>query len=238
MTATIRAAAPHQPARRAAAPPEGDRRPFLLIEPHDLRRRERRDRARRLVLIVLDASGSMGAHERMAAAKGAVLTLLLDAYRRRDRVALIVFRGADAELVLPPTNSADLAEQRLRALPTGGRTPLAAALARCEETIRRTRAGEAVEPLIVLVSDMRPNVAPSGSSALAERGDPWRAALAAAERLRAAGYEGMVIDTEPPRSALGLGPRLAAALGAQYVKLERATAPAITRLIDDRRAAG
>lgn len=231
MTATIRAAAPHQPARRAAAPPEGDRRPFLLIEPHDLRRRERRDRARRLVLIVLDASGSMGAHERMAAAKGAVLTLLLDAYRRRDRVALIVFRGADAELVLPPTNSADLAEQRLRALPTGGRTPLAAALARCEETIRQTRAGEAVEPLIVLVSDMRPNVGPGG-------GDPWQAALAAAERLRAAGYEGVVIDTEPPRSALGLGPRLAAALGAQYVKLERATAPAITRLIDDRRAAG
>lgn len=231
MTATIRAAAPHQPARRTAAPPEGDRRPFLLIEPRDLCRRERRDRARRLVLIVLDASGSMGAHERMAAAKGAVLTLLLDAYRRRDRVALIVFRGADAELVLPPTNSADLAEQRLRALPTGGRTPLAAALARCEETIRQTRAGEAVEPLIVLVSDMRPNVGPGG-------GDPWPAALAAAERLRAAGYESVVIDTEPPRSALGLGPRLAAALGAQYVKLERATAPAITRLIDDRRAAG
>jgi magnesium chelatase subunit D len=231
LTATIRAAAPHQPARRgvAASPPEGDRRPFLLIEPRDLRRRERRDRARRLVLIALDASGSMGAHERMAAAKGAVLSLLLDAYRRRDRVALIVFRGTDAELVLPPTNSADLAEQRLRALPTGGRTPLATALARCEETIRQTRAGEAVEPLIVLVSDMRPNVGPGG-------GDPWQAALAAAERLRAAGYESVVIDTEPPRSALGLGPRLAAALGAQYVKLERATAPAIARLIDDRAA--
>ncbi len=232
LTATIRAAAPHQPARRAAVSPfERDGRPFLLLEPRDLHRRERHDRARRLVLIVLDASGSMGAQERMAATKGAVLALLLDAYRRRDRVALIVFRGADAELVLPPTNSADLAEQRLRTLPTGGRTPLAAALVRCEETLRRACAGEPVEPLIVLVSDVRPNVAPA-------RGDPWRAALAAAERLRAAGYEGVVIDTEPPRNALGLGPRLAKALGAQYIKLERATAATITRFIDGERAAG
>ncbi len=232
LAATIRAAAPHQVARRAAdAATERHGHPFLRLEPRDLRRRERRDRARRLILIVLDASGSMGAHERMAAAKGAVLTLLLDAYRRRDRVALIVFRGADAELVLPPTNSPDLAEQRLRALPTGGRTPLAAALSRCEETIRRTSTGEPVEPLIVLVSDVRPNVAPGG-------GDPWHAALAAATRLRAAGWDSVLIDTEPRRSALALGPRLAEALGAQYVRLERAAATAITRLIDDLQMAG
>ncbi len=173
----------------------------------------------------------MGARERMAAAKGAVLGLLLDAYRRRDRVGMIVFRGSDAELVLPPTNSVDLAEQRLRAVPTGGRTPLAAALHRCEETLRRAGRDEAVEPLIVLVSDVRPNSTPDGD-------DPWQATLAAAERLRAAGWQSVLIDTEPPRSALGLGPRLADALGAQYVKLERAAAAAITRLIADERAAG
>lgn len=228
LAATIRAAAPHQPARRAAA---ATAEPFLRIEPHDLRRRERRGRTRRLILIALDASGSMGAHERMAAAKGAVLSLLLDAYRRRDRVGMIIFRGGDAELVLPPTNSVDLAEQRLRAVPTGGRTPLAAALHRCEETLRRAGRDDAVEPLIVLVSDVRPNAAPAGT-------DPWRAALAAAERLRACGWHSVLIDTEPPRSALGLGPRLADALGARYVKLERAAAAAVTRLIADERAVG
>ena len=116
-----RGAVPARPPR-ATARPDG---PPILLEPGDLRQKVRETRLSNLILFVVDASGSMAARERMAAAKGAVLALLLDAYRKRDQVGLIAFRGRGAELLLPPTSSVDLAEARLRALPTGGRTPLA-----------------------------------------------------------------------------------------------------------------
>src|SRR5205807_6848552 len=118
LPATVRAAAVHQTERGRASGP-------LLLRGEDLRTPIRRDREGNLVLFVVDASGSMAARARMAAVKGAVLSLLLDAYQRRDQVGLIVFRGAGAELVLPLTGSVELAEAHLRALPAGGRTPLA-----------------------------------------------------------------------------------------------------------------
>ena len=117
------------------------------------------------MLLVVDASGSMGARRRMEAVKAAALSLLLDAYQRRDKVGLITFRGAEATLALPPTSSIDVAARRLRELPSGGRTPLAEGLLCAAETLRR----EAIRdprrrPLLVLVTDGR---ATSGPDAVA-----------------------------------------------------------------------
>ena len=144
-------------------------------------------------LFVVDASGSMAAHRRMAAAKGAIMSLLLDAYQRRDLVGLIAFRGAGAELVLAPTDSPDLASARLRALPSGGRTPLAAGLRLAHATIAARTS--ATRWLVVLVSDGRANVGAS---------DAHAEALAAASALRATGTDSLVVDTESGPLQLGL----------------------------------
>ena len=125
MDATLRAAAPHQRERLASA---GLSENVLLVEPWDIREKVRETKTGSLILFVVDASGSMGAQRRMVAVKGAVLSLLLDAYQRRDRVGLISFRGARVDLLLPPTSSVDLAELHLREMPTGGRTPLSRGL--------------------------------------------------------------------------------------------------------------
>ncbi|EFH31902.1 chelatase, partial [Streptomyces pristinaespiralis ATCC 25486] len=117
LAATVQAAAPHQRAR-------GRSGPGLVVRRDDMRQATREGREGNLVLFVVDASGSMAARKRMGAVKGAVLSLLLDAYQRRDKVGLITFRGKGAELALPPTSSVDAAAARLESLPTGGRTPL------------------------------------------------------------------------------------------------------------------
>ncbi|MFD9878723.1 magnesium chelatase subunit D family protein, partial [[Kitasatospora] papulosa] len=121
LAATVQAAAPHQRAR-------GRSGRGLVVRRDDLRQATREGREGNLVLFVVDASGSMAARQRMSAVKGAVMSLLLDAYQRRDKVGLVTFRGKDAEVALPPTSSVDAAAARLESLPTGGRTPLAAGL--------------------------------------------------------------------------------------------------------------
>src|SRR3954462_10164320 len=126
---TVLAAAPHQVAR-------GRTGAGLRLAREDLRQATLEGREGNLVLFVVDASGSMGSRARMGAVKGAVLSLLLDAYQRRDKVGLVTFRGADAEVALPPTWSVEAAAARLTDLPTGGRTPLAAGLLRAHETLR------------------------------------------------------------------------------------------------------
>ena len=129
-----------------------------------------------MILFAVDASGSMAARKRMAAAKQAVLSLLLDAYQKRDRVGLIAFRGSQAELLLPPTTSVDLAERRLQSLPTGGRTPLGHALQVGMLAFERHRANHPEDvPLLLVVSDGRANV-PVGS------GDPASRAAGAGRR--------------------------------------------------------
>lgn len=187
---------------------------MLRLRPEDLRERRRRGRTSSLVLFVVDASGSMGARDRMAATKSTVLGLLLDAYRKRDRVGLIAFRDRTAELILPPTNSVDLAERSLRFLPTGGRTPLAAGLALAAATLERAqRSPAALGPLLVLVSDGRANSALEGQS-------PWRAALAEAERVRKKGWPVLLLDSERGATGTGLTRALAAALCATHIPLE------------------
>ena len=149
--------------------------PAVLVEERDLREAVREQRAANLVVLVVDASGSMGADRRIAAAKGAVVSLLVDAYERRDRVALVTFREDEAQVVLRPTGSVEVAKARLEELRTGGRTPLAAGIETALEiALVATRSEH--KPLIVLVSDGRATSGPVGV-------DPFRAALEAAAKV-------------------------------------------------------
>ena len=210
LDATLRAAAPHQQSRRAAS----DSQNAVLIESWDIRDKVRESKSGSLVLFVVDASGSMGAQRRMVAVKGAVMSLLLDAYQRRDRVGLISFRGTKAELLLPPTNSVDLAQVHLQEMPTGGRTPLSAGLFKALEIIETERIKDRdVQPLLVVLSDGRGNVALGQDSPLDE-------AYAAAGIIGEEKVPSVVVDTESGFLRLGMVQAVAEAMGAQYLKLE------------------
>jgi len=210
LDATLRAAAPHQTGRRAASESAN----AVLIEPWDIRDKVRENKAGSLVLFVVDASGSMGAQRRMVAVKGAIMSLLLDAYQRRDRVGLISFRGTRAELLLPPTNSVDLAQVHLQDMPTGGRTPLSAGLFKALEVIETERIKDRdVLPLLVLLSDGRGNVAQGSDSPLDE-------ASGAAGIIGGDKIPSVVVDTESGFIKLGMVQPVAEAMGAQYLKLE------------------
>ncbi|WKX69681.1 putative cobaltochelatase [Streptomyces sp. XD-27] len=221
LSATVHAAAPHQRAR-------GRRGPGLVIRRDDLREAVREGREGNLVLFVVDASGSMAARKRMSAVKGAVLSLLLDAYQRRDKVGLITFRGSDAELALPPTSSVDAAAARLEKLPTGGRTPLAAGLLRAREVLRIERMRDpARRPLLVVVTDGR---ATGGRGAVARAGQ-------AAGLLAGEGVASVVVDCEAGPVRLGLAAELARGLGATALTLDELRADNVTALVRDVRTA-
>jgi magnesium chelatase subunit D len=199
LTATLTASAPHQ--RRRGRSGAG-----LVLERADLREHRREGRESNLVLFVVDASGSMAARRRMEAVKGAVLSLLLDAYQRRDKVGLVCFRGAGAELLLPPTSSVDAAARRLETMPAGGRTPLAAGLAEAHATLLRERLRDPLRrPLLVVVTDGRHTAG----------GEP----SVAAGNLRRDGIASIVVDCESGPVRLGLAAGLAQALGAEYLSL-------------------
>ncbi|WP_157251661.1 magnesium chelatase subunit D family protein [Nonomuraea typhae] len=198
VTATLLAAAPYQKER-------GRSGPGLLLRDGDLREVVREGRESNLVLFVVDASGSMAARRRMTVVKTAVLSLLLDAYQRRDKVGLVTFRGSTAEVALPPTSSVEAGAARLRRLPTGGRTPLAAGLIRAAEVLRVERMRDPDRrPLVVVVTDGRATAA----------GDVDRAA----GLLK--GVACVVVDCESGPVRLGLAVRLAARLGAEVVPLD------------------
>jgi magnesium chelatase subunit D len=215
--ATIRAAALRGAAEASPRPPQRERarvRESLRLTMPDVRQKVRETKLANLILFAVDASGSMAAMDRMAATKGAILSLLLDAYQKRDQVGLIVFRGRSGELLLPPTNSVDLAERQLRQLPTGGRTPLSHALQLGLLTIERhkTLHQESI-PLFVLISDGRPNVSLSGR-------DPVQEARELAAEFAGKRIHSVVIDTETAGLRLGLAESLASQMGAQYFRLE------------------
>ena len=199
--ATRRAADPSSPAGIVAA---------------DLREPVREARAGNLLVLAVDASGSMGAADRMAAVKGALLGLLVDAYQRRDRVALVTFRGDGAEVALAPTASVELARRRLDDLPTGGETPLAEGIRAAADLADRAGT-DTLRPLLVLVTDGR---------ATGGNGDAVEAALLEAAVVRHRGVPAVVVDVEDgsgPR--LGLAARLAEALDGQHLPLGALTAP-------------
>jgi magnesium chelatase subunit D len=211
LTATLRAAAPHQKAR-------GRTGSGVVLRSADLREAVREGREGNLVLFVVDASGSMAARSRMSAVKGAVLSLLTDAYQRRDKVALVSFRGSTADLVLPPTSSVDAAAIRLQSLPTGGRTPLSEGLLRAAEVLRveqvRDRARRA---LVVVVTDGRHTSGPAPE-------------LAAAHLARS-GAACVVIDCESGPVRLGLAAELGESLGGIALRLEELSADSLTRVV-------
>lgn len=171
LDATVRAAAPHQARRRAQARLDGREQgdQALRLERQDLRQKVRRRRTGTLIVFVVDASASMDAEQRMQATKGAVLSLLRDAYVRRDKVALVVFNGRIARVVLSPTASVDLAEERLQRLAVGGTTPLTHGLVAGLKVVRTERLRDAsVQPLMVLISDGRGNISLLGEEPLVE----------------------------------------------------------------------
>jgi len=190
--------------------------------PDDVRRAVREGREGNLVIFVVDASGSMAARDRLAAVGGATLSLLRDAYQRRDKVAVITFRGGDARLLLPPTSSAHIAGRRLARFDTGGKTPLAAGLLAARELIVRERARDAARrPLLVVLTDGRATGGP----------DPLGRSRTAAHRLLAEGAAAVVVDCETGYVRLGLARQLARQLGAPAVRLEQLHADQLTRAV-------
>ncbi|MFD3666354.1 putative cobaltochelatase [Streptomyces sp. NPDC058659] len=218
LTATVQAAAPHQRAR-------GRTGPGLVVRRDDLRQATREGREGNLVLFAVDASGSMAARQRMSAVKGAVLSLLLDAYQRRDKVGLITFRGRTADLALPPTSSVDAAAARLEKLPTGGRTPLSAGLLKAHDVLRIERLRDpSRRPLLVVVTDGRA----TGGGA-----DPVALAARAARLHAAEGTASVVVDCETGPVRLGLAGSLARELGGTAVTLDELRADSIAGLVRD-----
>ncbi|MBP9184645.1 MAG: magnesium chelatase subunit D [Fuscovulum sp.] len=220
LVATLRAAAPWQPLRRAEAPHRAGQ--MLLVDPTDLHIRRSKQLSDRLLIFAVDASGS-AAVARLAEAKGAVELLLAQAYSRRDHVALLTFRGQGAALILPPSRSLVATKQKLRGLPGGGGTPLAQGLQLALTTARQARR-RGLTPTIALLTDGRGNIALDGT---ADRALAEDQATQLARAIRAAGAPAVVIDvsTRPnPRLTT-----LAQAMGARYVALPRATA---SRLAD------
>jgi magnesium chelatase subunit D len=199
VAATVRAAA-----QRRQADPEG---PVVTVD--DLREPVRSRTVGRTVVVAVDASGSMGTHRRVAAATGAVLGLLADAYLRRDRVAMVTFRGDTAEVVLPPTASIELARTRLAELPTGGVTPLAEGIT-ASLAIARRAASDGWPPLLVLITDGRA----TGHRSALDRANE------AAEDVAAANFETVVIDAEDGATRLGLAEQMATTMGARHLRLD------------------
>jgi len=216
---TLAAAAPHQHAR-------GRRGPGLVLHGGDVRRAVREGRESNLVLFAVDASGSMAARARMSAVSGAVLSLLRDAYQRRDRVGLVTFRGTQAQVVLPPTSAVDAAAARLRSLRTGGRTPLAEGLLRSGRVLATERLRDpARRALLVVLTDGR-----------ATHGG-FDTALAAAALLRRHRVPSVVVDCESGPVRLGLSGRLADALDGACVQLAELSADAVAGVVRAARAA-
>ena len=221
--ATLRAAAPFQNRRKEEST---NQQTAILIEKSDLREKVRETKMGNLIMFIVDASGSMAAEERMSATKGAVLSLLLDAYQRRDRVGMIVFRKNSAEIVLPPTNCVELAQKYLTKLPTGGRTPLAHGLKLGMDAVKHTMRDDDI-PLLVLVSDGRANVGLSG-------GDPVEEAKRIAREIASEGIHSIAVDTERDFISFGLVKQISEAMGGKYLRLEElSAAPLATAVRND-----
>jgi Mg-chelatase subunit ChlD len=208
LDATLRAAAPFQPSRRAP----GGRR--VVLERQDLREKVRVRRTRNAVCFVVDASWSMAAEARMQATKAAVLSLLRDAYQRRDRVGLVSFGRDRATVLLPLTNSVELAQRRLAIMPSGGKTPLSRGLVVGYEMLARARLRDPeVLPLLVILTDGHANVAMTTLP-------PQQEAYRVADFIASQEIPAVVIDTELPNFYRGLARELAQHLAGSYFRLE------------------
>jgi len=223
LDATLRAAAPNQPRRKRTGL-------SLAVVSSDIREKVKVKATGRLILFLVDASGSMNSLLRMREAKAAVLSLLEEAYRKRDRVGLVSFRGDSAQVLLPPTNSVELANRSLAELPTGGKTPLAQGLVTAHQIVERELARDPkLEPLIVILSDGKPNVP------LQAGADPWEEILALCRRLARPGISHLLVDSDWGHYlSFGLCRQMAESLRASYVKLDQLRSEGLVRLISRR----
>lgn len=222
IVATLRTAAPWQPYRRANQAGDGQQR-NVYLEGSDIRVKQYRSKAGALFCFAVDASGSMALH-RMRQAKGAVHALLQQAYVNRDRIALIAFRGNQAELLMPPTQSVELAKRALDVLPTGGGTPLASALLLADDVAQQAASRGIFQTVLVLLTDGRANI-------------PLREGENAQEELQKIGryiaeasIQVIVVDTKRNYLSRGEAKTLADWLGAEYAYLPNASGEQIADL--------
>ena len=222
LDATLRAAAPYQLER------EAERNGLAVcLKPSDLREKIREKRIGNFLLFLVDASGSMGARGRMAASKGAVMSLLMDAYQKRDKVAMCSFRKEEAYVNLPPTSSIELAANLLQEMPVGGRTPLSAGLVKsCEITRNYLLREPTARPIVIIITDGKTNVA-------LEDGKPVDEAMMVAMKMAAdERIQTIVVDTEPDDLVrFGLAGRLAAAAEASYFKINDLKADTLLNIV-------
>jgi Mg-chelatase subunit ChlD len=222
--ATLRAAAPFQKERKEAVP-DG---PALDLRPDDYRKKVRVRRAANLILFVVDASWSMAVAERMQATKGAIMSLLTDAYQRRDRVGLVVFQKNDAHLVLTPTNSVELAQKALADIPVGGKTPLSAGLMLAHRIMsQEIRLRPELSPLMILLTDGAGNVSMSDTL------PPQQEANRTADLIREAGVRSIVINMEHAAFDQGLAQALADRLDGPCYTLPDLKAEALLQTLQD-----
>jgi magnesium chelatase subunit D len=207
--ATLRAAAPYQVYREKNGL-------AVALTPADIREKVREKRIGNFLLFVVDASGSMGAQQRMVETKGAILSLLMDAYQKRDKIGLVAFKGDTAEVLLPPTGSVEMGYKLLEELPTGGKTPLSAGLLKAYEVARAHLYKDPnISPLLILISDGRANVSMGQDK---PRAEVRRVAEMIREEER---IKTLVIDVEKEGFiTFGLARELAFALGAEYYKID------------------
>jgi len=228
LDATIRTAAPYQKERMV----DTDSDLAVVIKTQDIREKIRVGKISTATMFVVDASGSMGANRRMESAKGAVLSLLLDSYQQRDKVGMVAFRGNQADTLLPLCSSMDLAYKRLKELPTGGRTPLAAGLEKgLNLLLNEKQKDEGVIPVLLLISDGRANVS-SGSG----KKEIEKELLALAEQARAKGINMIVIDTEVVSKSfiqmqLGYCREIASYSGGKYYPIADLTSQAVQDIV-------
>ena len=225
LDATLRAAAPHQLKRKKR------NNMAVVLKKEDIRQKVREKRIGNFLLFAVDASGSMGARGRMAASKGAIMSLLLDAYQKRDKVAMVSFRKNEAVVNLPPTSSVELAGKLLAEMPVGGRTPLSAGLAMTHEQVRNYLLRDpSARPIVIIITDGKSNAAMGDQKPLEEVSD-FAVKMAADPRVV---Y--IVVDTEEPGLVnFGLAGRLAEALGARYFKIEELKADQLVDIVKERR---
>lgn len=216
--ATIRAAAPFQKIRTKNCC-------AINIKQEDLRVKVREKRIGNTFLFIVDASGSMGAAQRMRAVKGAIFHMLQEAYQKRDRVGMIAFRKEHAEVLLPITRSVNLAQKSLKTMPTGGKTPLSDGLRMGLTVLSQMNKKELEQdPIVVLVTDGRANTS-------IEEGDPVELALQYAQKLGYQNFASVVIDTETDFIKLGIAKKVAVKMGASYYKLDQLSKEKILHIV-------